>query len=716
MENSNNSLLENLKNKKIIIILAGVVILLITLSLLSLLSLFKKPAAQNEQTSTEKQEESSSNQNILKTNLGQPYGLIYGSWAKGGSIIMGMDLSKDVKYELASLPKEIKKVSVISADKLLYIDGVDEKDHGKELSIYNISDKRTQSIYKADLGFGIDDYVISANQRYVAVWEVKLEPDSSILKGGSSRVYSIDITNPNIKNLIYDEIQKGETPVHYPRGITSSGEIFLDTFLPNEASGWGNGMSRSNFNGTTKQDISSMQNGTYGNQPSLSPNGNYLVFAGYDGISGPGTKLINGFKQAALTPNTLEVYDINKNARISLLGSMKEGIFTSVGWDKITGNIIFSLLSKDKDREGVFSYNLQENKIEKIDIGKDKENKILISLFPSGSLLVSHKDGSDTAVGNLGDTYSALDTKFYIVNKKSSYTLKSSDQYMQYIDIVPTSYLTGKPQVLGARTSVVIKPSNSSPRTLQLQSFFFKTDLPEKRVDQQTKPRCIDLAREQCIAMGNTSDVTTDPNNLNDCLVRQRLQNLKTTGVDGKRICMDSPLYLYGNKDQQIEVKIGTNVFSTIPNHNGIFNVVLEDNDKLKIDGRSYESISYDYTPGIRINFPSSGVVVEKGEVENTLSNFAKKLKLNDRETEDLINWGANKITSPFAYVSFYDQPTSKKILPITFNPEPDTYINIVFYLKPLAKKPNFSIPLPDFDLPARKGFTAIEISGFFDR
>ena len=70
---------------------------------------------------------------------------------------------------------------------------------------------------------------------------------------------------------------------------------------------------------------------------------------------------------------------------------------------------------------------------------------------------------------------------------------------------------------------------------------------------------------------------------------------------------------------------------------------------------------------------------------------------------------------SPYVFVSFFDDETSKVILPISFDPVPDVYRNIVFYLRPLDN-PIASNP-PRFEkIPQRKGFTAIEVSSIIDQ
>ncbi|MCL5438960.1 MAG: hypothetical protein M1268_03150 [Patescibacteria group bacterium] len=55
--------------------------------------------------------------------------IVYGNWADNSSLIKAFDLSTGKKYLLATLPINIKKVTVLSPNQLLYINKTDDKDH-----------------------------------------------------------------------------------------------------------------------------------------------------------------------------------------------------------------------------------------------------------------------------------------------------------------------------------------------------------------------------------------------------------------------------------------------------------------------------------------------------------------------------------------------------------------------------------------------------------
>ncbi len=558
------------------------------------------------------------------------------------------------------------------------------------------------------------------------VWEVAFAANSSVLRGGRSRVYSLDASIPHTKYLIYDETQEGERAVHYPRAVTNSGEIILDQFLPNSGSGWAYGMSVSDFKGGTKEEIIEMQNGSYGTQPYLSPKDDELVFAGYDGSLGPGTEEKNGYRQATITPNTIETYNLKTKTRSKIASVPTTHIYPAVEWDEQSGKIVFSLLSKDGSVDGIYTLDDSKKIVQKVDLGSSQNYAAsLLGIFPDGTKLVGYSDTASTTLGNLGWSYASPIVGFSLLSEDGAIgRITTHDTFMQYVGVVENSYFKGAAQVLGTQTSAGNPFFDAALKNLQLQTFFFKPSLAPQRQEQQQGGRCRDLSTAQCEAMGFVNpnpngripvDVAkgeSDPKNpFEQCLQRQFQINRQLKRTEG--ICYDSPLYLYGPTGKEVAVTINTPIYSSVPNHRDNTYKVALLSGKLKIDDGIYDSISYDYTPGIKnLSFPKSGAIAEYHELENVLSLYGKKLGLNKKETDDLISFAQEKIRSPWVFLSFFDQKTSERILPIAFTPHPDTYINIVFYFKQLYTPPTFSPKSPEFPvLVQRSGFTAVEVS-----
>lgn len=670
-----------------------------------------------------------------------PHTIVYGEWKGERTIISTLNLQNGEVQPLAQLPLTTKKVSVLSQDELLYIADTDVRDHGKSLVSYSLSDGKTAVKYTVENGFGIDDYVISPNKQYAAVWEVAVSPEGTVL-GGKSRVYGIQLTNASRKFLLFDEQSTENNPIHYPRAVTDSGEVFLDRFLPNSGAGWAYGMSTIRFDGANKQSLAQMANGTYGTQPQLSPDGRYLAFAGYEDRSVSGTTENDGGHRRALTrANTVELLNLQTKTRQKLSNLSRDNIYPSVRWEGTSGNIIYSQVAKNLEESGMYVYDRSTQASRKMEIGNNENSptNVYVASLGNGKVLTGVPDSSVTQQGNLGETYAAPFTSFAVVDEKADQTaILSQSAFMQFITITDVDYFAGA-QAAAAEDEAMV----DGRKMLQLETFTLKPSLVPVRQSQQTgagipsvtpakpgledkTPRkgkngtCAGLAWEICSAQmygdedyhtSMTTKVIADTWN-NGAWNTCRGQVLAQINQEG--ICIGSPLYLYGAEGTKVSVKIHTPISNEIPSYNDGYDVTLLSDGKFSINNKEYDSIDYDYTAAIPvIRQPKYGTIVSKAGVEKTLRGYAHKLGFNQNETEDLVRYGEKAITKPYVLVSFFDQKTSKQILPISFKPTPDTYINYVFYFKQFDTKPNYTPVPPVFPaITERKGFTAVEISG----
>lgn len=649
-----------------------------------------------------------------------PHTLIYGTWDGNNSTIIAYDLSTGREGIIAQLPASIKKVTVLSNNELLYIDNTDVRDHGTEITKYNLTNKQTSAVVKASSGYSIDDYVISPDHSKIATWEVQMDSDGGTLLNGKSRVYSATTAN-NSKNLIYDEASTSETPVHYPRAILNDGTVFTDRFMPNDGAGWAYGMSVSNFNGTERKDLDNMKNGTYGTQPVLSPNGKYLVFAGYDGSKGVGDSIVEGFRRAVLSPNTVELLDTATLVRTKLKNLSTANTYLYTEWNDSSSDLIIATQAPNEEQSGLYSYNISQAK--PVLIPQTSDTSVTIRALSDTIYLSGVQDTSSSTIGNLGDNYAAPYTSFAIVDSNTDKItkLKTHANLMQLIAVLPATSF--------GSFQTIIERNEVGKDKLQLQTFTIKPELASTRITQQSnncalqrfaetgKPAnestedcvlCRDLAAAQC---GLSSSATNDIRQTSEgrtCFA-QKFPQAKRSGE-----CYDSPLYLYGQEGKQVTVNILTPVSNADPAQSGSFIATLKTDGKMTIGGKSYDSVDFNYNAALRkITPPTKGVVVKKSEVKKALQNYATQFGLNKNETQDLVEYGTSVASAPYVFISFFDEQTSKAILPITFDPKPDVYHNIVFYFKNLASP--YSVEKPKITPLERRGFTAVEISGIVE-
>lgn len=723
----------SLKNKKtLIMITAGVIILFVILALVWVFMSGKASQTSDENAQVTPQGQTAL-ENLNIDSSSYPTIITYGYWAGSKSRIESYDISTGQLARVAELPINIKKVTILNNGSLLYINNTNEQDHGSEIIMFNPTTKATTSVYTSPSSFGIDDYVISPNQQYIALWEVSFAPGTDVLKGGKSRVYTNDLSGTESANMIYDET--ANTPVHYPRAILDNGTVYLDQFLPNDGAGWGYGMSTSNLDGTSKQNLSTMANGTYATQPVLSPDGKYLAFAGYDGSKGAGSAELNGFRRALLMPNTVEYLDTTTNTRQKL--SVPNGnLYGGVVWGQ-SGEIIYSQIDSNME-SGHFSYNLASQQSSPIQQSSGVLQAIL-SPINTSYVLVGTPNESSQFLGNLGPSYSPALSSLSVLNTATGVLTPISvgSNAIQFIQAQPKT------------VSSVFATEGGERKQLQLETFQPKPSLEPVRDAQQsappapqaqqttqtTVPLCDTLAAQQCavqLAASNPGaaaaiaecDQYIGTGNHEECLedvpgITAEFEMCHAmTGVNQKLAgaCQDSPLYLYGTPGTQVDVTINTEIFNAVPSVQNTFTATLENGNKMNINGYSYESVSYDYKRATQIRQPLYGTVVSKQNLAATIAWYSKKLGLNGKETSDLVKKALSQTTKPYVLMSYYNQEVSKQILPLSFNPQPDTYINYVFYFKGLDSLPAQLPPAPVFsEIPTRGQFTAVEISEIFE-
>jgi hypothetical protein len=514
------SILNNLK-----IFLPIILIVILVSGIAGFALVFNKGPAENKQSSIPTPTQALVKKAVQPTPVAsKTQQLVYGTWTSQSSVVRAVDIKTDDSKTVATLPLTIKKITVLSPDTLLYIDQTDSNDHGARISVYNIKEQQITINIPASDGYGIDDYVLSPDKRYLAIWEVQFSSDTQTLQGGNSRVYAVDLTQPTITNLLYDESVTTTIPIHYPRGILNDGTVLTDQFIPDDpkgGTGWAYGMSKVDFDGTNKQDIQSMTNGTYGSQPVLSPDGKFMLFAGYDGSNGDGTAVKNGYRQALLTPNTVELLDTNTFTRYKLPNLPKSNIYSDVQWDNESGNVIISILSQDSKQMGVFVYDLSKLQYKQIPLPLTNSTQYgYISQLSASSTLIGTQSTDPSNLGNLGATYSYAYTQLASVDGTGNLTpLQVEDPFVQYITILPGDYFSN---VLGAQTQNQTTPQpiityavlqGTDTTNPQDNTVFLKTTLASIRTQGISTPTgsgntllCQNLGGARCQELGLTPD------------------------------------------------------------------------------------------------------------------------------------------------------------------------------------------------------------------
>ncbi|HMS22866.1 MAG TPA: hypothetical protein PKA38_03845 [Candidatus Levybacteria bacterium] len=737
------------RHKKLLIMLFAAILVVASLGVINLISSSVEKNAEFRKNAALKESKTITN---AQTKEKSPNSIVYAFRSTSGVSVGLIDLAQQKEKILAELPKNIKHIRIITPSVISYIANTNSWDYGTQIIKNDTIQEKETILFTISDGFAIDDYRISPNGKYLAIWAVKPLPNASQLIGGESRVYSVDTTN-NKQYLLYSETSSTTSPVHYPVGVTNNGDVFTDTFLPNSGVGMAYGMSYSSINGEVKTPIQSLENGTYGTQPEMSSDGRYFVFAGYDNLQGDGDEAAGPYRKVILSTNTLDVLDTETREKIRILNVAPDSI-TDAQWDPLSGNILYKRISTQQENTGRYIYNIATKTSKKIEVNKMitsialKDKAYVIEGTNSTQTFITRKTPTNTYINNLGANYTLLAEKLYFYDKKTN-NLKifplSVPSYFQVLGFT-------KDTLLGSQISKSrIAELNEKNYALSLQAIVIEPKLGPIREDRQSEqpptpqptqapPQtgtgnfCMDEAIAGCnyhftgdstkapepmtAAYGTCLQEAYDSVNIcYECLERGGQLGTSSTNswvANGTGdACYDSPLYLYGQQGKNVTVKFGTPIYpinaSVLP-EKGLHAKLLTNGDFL-VDDKVLSGFEFNYQPALRtIQKPTQGVIIPGSKLKETLKNFSLHIGLNTKETNDLVNSTA-KITSPYLFVSFYSDEVSKQILPISFVPHPDTYKNIVFYIKKYNTLPSIKPKAPVFEKIVRQGFTAIEVS-----
>lgn len=185
--------------------------------------------------------------------------------------------------------------------------------------------------------------------------------------------------------------------------------------------------------------------------------------------------------------------------------------------------------------------------------------------------------------------------------------------------------------------------------------------------------------------------------------------------------CNAKPIiYLYPEKPTYVDVELSLpgKLTVSIPEYpkGGWKNVLAYPDGTLFYNKNIYRELFYEslVTP---TDTPEKGFVVESKNLSVFIKDFTMKLGLNDWESNEFLEYWIPKLSttkSPYFFVSVFDQSTKDTIDKVRIQPQPDTFIQMIIYFKPLKENKTVA-PLSISETPPRRGFTAVEWGGIID-
>lgn len=178
-------------------------------------------------------------------------------------------------------------------------------------------------------------------------------------------------------------------------------------------------------------------------------------------------------------------------------------------------------------------------------------------------------------------------------------------------------------------------------------------------------------------------------------------------------------LYFYSSDLLNVSITTNSPVSYSDPLIFGTaWNIISYPNGTIEQNRSVRSGLYYEYDKSkVKFDEPATGFVIKSTDWKNFISNnLSKKLALNQKETESLINEVNNalfgKKETPYIKISLIDKTELNNKLPLAISPKPDNFYRINLFVKPLGKSEN--IPKQIINPIKREGFTVVELGAYY--
>lgn len=176
--------------------------------------------------------------------------------------------------------------------------------------------------------------------------------------------------------------------------------------------------------------------------------------------------------------------------------------------------------------------------------------------------------------------------------------------------------------------------------------------------------------------------------------------------------CGKPVIYLYPEKVTRINVKVGANINTSIPEYGEGWDVVaLPNGNILNKDLKVYpylfwEGQGYGKYPEI-----TEGFVIKSQDIEATLRTHLSELGLNQRETADFLEfWLPLMPDTPYIRLTWFNTKQMNELAPLSLSVQPDTIIRVFLDFEGLEQPIN--LKPQRLTHPERRGFVLVEWGG----
>lgn len=597
---------------------------------------------------------------------------------------------------VTKLPTDIRSINFLNNKEIIYIAGVrsgpGEFGRGTKVvrSKLTGSSVTTETVYSVDTtdDWLIDFLAVSPDKSYIAIWEIKSPPGVVDHSQYAARTSVVKLSDKSKKVITEQPVTVNDK--YKPLFFDYANRLYVDGVQQNPYNFY-LGIKRFSVTGEDLGTV--LTDGEFNTWPKVSADGKYIAYTSFDSsVSHIPAGDLPSTRVSSINPNQVMLMNLTTGEKKLVADSKDLANYDShLVWSPDNSGFAFTkhkiasfVRLGDRDPVGLYAYSMVSGKVSEVLKTKDVADakKLLATGYESTTNSIIFGAAGDP--GNLSPNISAPTYGSLGRAKDHSVSTLITGSVYDYIATLPKDRNAKFAIDLDERVLA------ANVKQLKLDTFALPTPPPPRIPDPSIAP-----------GHNPRSECTTQ---------------WQQKGYPSYEACEACPLYLYTETPTNVSIKIKNAqvVWSDVPYTDAFYVTAHPDGTLLTMGGDKKRSIAYDYKT-MQVPAPRFGIVVAYDKLNSALTTYAQNLGLNGQETADFVTFWMQRLPSrPYYFISHYDQADVVKKLQLEIMPKPDTLLQTIMYFKPLDV-PQPALPPIFPEVPERKGFVAVDFSGFID-